>query len=93
MKPEYEGMLRTVTQWSRWTYKDKMYQVRTVTPGMLSQDAEGEWSPTVIYSNYDERLDSDTYIHVMDLRFARPITEFVKKFTLVVEEAKTDATR
>lgn len=86
MKPEYEGLIRSVTQWSRWTYKDKVYTVMTVTPGMLSQDPDGEWVPTVIYTVFNEMASHETYIATMNLRFARPITEFIKKFMPVVEE-------
>jgi len=89
MKPEYEGLMRTVTQWSRWEYKDKQYTIMTVTPGMLSQDAEiDEWCPTVIYTCYTDKVQvgkGETYVASMDLRFARPLTEFVRKFKKVEE--------
>lgn len=89
MKPEYDGLLRNITQWSRWEYKGKTYQVLTTTPGLLSQDAElDEWCPTVIYTVYNEHNDHETYLVTMDLRFARPITEFSRKFIKVWPKEK-----
>ena len=92
MKPEFEGPLRNVTQWSRWEYKGKTYQVMTTTPGLLSQDAElDEWAPTVIYTVWNNKASHETYVATMDLRFARPITEFSRKFKKVwPEEVKVE---
>lgn len=84
IKPEFQKLMALVDQWSQWTYKGKHYVVMTVTPGMLSQDAEvDEWCPTVIYTTMMEHAKNAVHNTGIDYRFARPITEFVRKFEKV----------
>lgn len=62
-----------------WTYKDKLYRIQTVTIGMLSQDPNGEWVPTVIYGTHNVTHDTQV-VGTQPLNFARPVTDFIAKF-------------
>ena len=53
-----------------WWYKGVQYRVQAVHPDLLSQDARGQWVPTVTYQIPHEPHRS----------FARPVTEFAEKF-------------
>jgi hypothetical protein len=53
-----------------WWYKDKQYVVLALREDMLSQDALGDWVPTVVYTLPNHRA----------LSFCRPWTEFMSKF-------------
>jgi hypothetical protein len=55
---------------SYWYYKEQLYRVTEIHPKKLSQDALGNWVPTV---EYESELEPE-------LRFFRPVTEFQHKF-------------
>lgn len=55
---------------SFWRYKGKRYRISEVKENLLSQNAQGDWEATVIYESELAR----------ELKFARPITEFINKF-------------
>lgn len=82
MKPQWRRLIESIPQWSQWTYKDKTYQVMTVTTHLLSQDPDGEWAPTVIYTLVNDRAET-RQVNAMQYRFARAITEFTNKFQRV----------
>lgn len=54
-----------------WWYKDVQYRVLELNEQILSQDAQGNWVPTVYYQSVNRHLG---------VRFSRPWTEFVSKF-------------
>jgi hypothetical protein len=74
-----EQAVQTVKDTKVWTYKDKLYRIQTVTIGMLSQDVNGEWVPTVIYGTHNATHDTQV-VGTQPLNFCRPVTEFVAKF-------------
>ena len=86
MKPEFEGLIRSHPQGMLAEYKDKLYRVQTVTPGLLSQDPEtGEWVPSIIYEVANETRDTQV-VGSLTLKFTRPVTEFARKFKKVSQK-------